>query len=163
MYVEYVPNRNSPPAVLLREGWREGKKVKKRTVANLSKLPKDQIEAIRRILKGEKLVAVDALFEKVDSWQEGQVKAVRTAMRKLGFAKLLGTKRSRQRDLIEAMVAAQILEPQSKLATTRWWGITTLPGTLGVEDATEDELYEAMDWLLDRQNHIEKKLAARHL
>jgi hypothetical protein len=163
MYIEIIPNRNSPPAVLLREGWREGKKVKKRTVANLSKLPMEQIQAIRRVLKGEKLVAVDELFEKIDSWQQGQVKAVRTTMRKLGFAKLLGTKRSRRRDLIEAMVAVQILKPQSKLATTRWWKVTTLPGELGVEDATEDELYEAMDWLLDRQDHIEKKLAARHL
>ncbi len=163
MYIEIIPNRNSPPAVLLREGWREGKKVKKRTVANLSKLPMEQIEAIRRVLKGENFVAVDELFEKVNSWQQGQVRAVRTAMRKLGFAKLLGTKRSWQRDLVEAMVAAQIIEPQSKLATTRWWKVTTLPSELGVEDATENELYEAMDWLLDRQDRIEKKLAARHL
>lgn len=163
MYIESIPNRNSPPAILLRETWREGKKIKKRTVANLSKLPADQIEAIRRVLKGEKLVSVDELFDTVDSWQQGQVKAVRTAMRKLGFARLLGTKRSRQRDLVEAMVAAQILEPYSKLATTRWWNITTLPGELGIEDVTEDDLYQAMDWLLERQESIEKKLAARHL
>lgn len=163
MYIEYIPNRNSPPAVLLREGWRDGKKVRKRTIANLSKLPKEQIEAMRRILKGDKLVAVDELFDNVASWQHGQVTAVRTAMRKLGFAKLLGTKRSRQRDLVEAMVAAQILEPHSKLATTRWWHVTTLPAELGVEDASEDDLYEALDWLLERQALIEKKLAARHL
>ena len=103
MYIEVVPNRNSPPAVLLREAWREGNKIKKRTVANLSSLPKDQIEMVRRVLKGEKLVSVDDLFEKVDSWQQGQVTAVRTATRKLGFANLLGTKRSRQRDLVEAV------------------------------------------------------------
>jgi transposase len=163
MYIELIPNRNSPPAVLLREGWREGKKIKKRTVANLSSLPMEQIEAMRRILKGEKLVAVDDLFETVDSWQQGQVQAVRTAMRRLHFGKLLGAKRSRERDLVEAMVAAQILEPYSKLATTRWWHVTTLPGELGVENATEDDLYAAMDWLLERQEQIQRKLAARHL
>jgi hypothetical protein len=163
MYIEYVPNRNSPPAVLLREGWRDGKKVRKRTIANLSKLPKDQVEAMRRILKGETLVSVDDLFEKVDSRQQGHVDAVRTAMRKLGFAPLLSTKRSRQRDLVEAMVVAQILRPYSKLAMTRWWDVTTLPSELGVADATVDDLYDAMDWLLDRQEGIEKKLAARHL
>jgi transposase len=148
---------------LLRQSYRENGKVKKHTLANLTPLGDELVELIRRQLRGEKLLAVDEVFEEVRSWQQGQVKAVRTAMRKLGFAKLLGTKRSRQRDIVQAMVAAQILKPQSKLATTRWWKITTLPGELGVEDATEDELYETMDWLLKRQDHIEKKLAARHL
>lgn len=163
MYIEVIPNRASPPAVLLREAWREGKRIRKRTVANLSKLPREQVEALRRLLKGEKLVAVDALFETVESRQQGHVNAVRTAMHKLGFAQLLGTKRSRQRDLVEALVAARILEPFSKLATTRWWHVTTRPGELGVQDATEDDLYEAMDWLLERQQDIERKLATRHL
>jgi hypothetical protein len=84
-------------------------------------------------------------------------------MRRLGFEKLIASRRSRERDLVVALVAARILRPSSKLATTRWWHLTTLPESLGVEDASEDDLYAAMDWLLERQKGIEKKLAARHL
>ena len=165
MYVATVPNRNSPPAILLREGYREGGKVKTRTLANLSKLPTEAIAAIKRALKGEQLVSTDELFEIVadGSAAHGNVEAVMTAMGKLDFAGLLCSRPSRQRDLVLAMVAARILEPQSKIATTRWWSGTTLADTLGVNDADEDELYEAMDWLLERQDPIEKKLAHRHL
>lgn len=163
MHIDVVPNRNSRPAVLLRESYREDGKVKKRTLANLSALPADQIEAIRGILRGEKLVPVANLFEAVSSAQHGNVDAVRTAMIRLGFDSLLSSRPCRERDLAVAMIAARILEPQSKLATTRWWHVTTLPGILGVQNATEDELYSAMDWLLGRQERIEKKLAARHL
>jgi len=85
------------------------------------------------------------------------------AIRQLGFEKLLSSRPSPERDLVVAMVAARILEPESKLATTRWWHTTTIPDELGVVDATEDDLYQAMDWLLDRQDRIEKKLATRHL
>ncbi|MBT3328168.1 MAG: IS1634 family transposase [Gemmatimonadales bacterium] len=165
MYIATIPNRNSPPAILLREGYREGGKVKNRTLANLSKLPPEAIEAIRRVLKGEQLVSTDELFEIVEdgSPEHGNVEAVTTTMRRLGFARLLCSQPSRQRDLVVAMVAARILEPQSKIATTRSWSNTTLADTLGVSDADEDDLYDAMDWLLERQNHIEKKLAGRHL
>ena len=165
MYVAIVPNRNSPPAILLREGYREGGKVKSRTLANLSKLPAEAIEVLRRVLKGEHLVSTDEFFEIAadGSPAHGNVEAVMIAMRKLGFAGLLCSRPSRQRDLVVAMVAARLLEPQSKIATTRWWSDTTLADTLGVGDADEDELYEAMDWLLQRQDHIEKKLAGRHL
>ena len=165
MHVEIVPNRGSKPAILLRESYREGKKVRKRTLGNISKLPMDQVEAIRRILKGEQLVSTDELFEIVEdgSPEHGNVEAVRTAMGRLGFARLLCSRPSRQRDLVVAMVTARILDPQSKIATTRSWSNTTLADTLGVSDADEDELYEAMDWLLERQDHIEKKLAARHM
>ena len=85
------------------------------------------------------------------------------AMRQLDFAKLICSRRSRQRDLVVAMVAARILEPQSKLATTLWWADTTLPEILNVTDTDEDDLYNAMDWLLERQGGIENKLAGRHL
>ena len=95
--------------------------------------------------------------------QHGNVLAVLTAMRALGFADLIASQKCRERDLAIAMVAARILGPQSKLATTRWWQSTTLPQELGVEDASEEELYKAMDWLLARQAQIEKKLAKRHL
>ena len=167
MYIATVPNRNSPPAILLREGYREDGKVKTRTLANLSKLPPHAIEVLRRTLKGETLVPVDEAWEIVEdgSPAHGHVRAVLAAMRRLGFAELVGSRRSPERDLVVALVAARILapEPPSKLATTRWWSSTTLPDLLGVADADEDDLYEVMDWLLERQPTIEKKLAARHL
>ncbi len=150
MYIETVPNRDSPPAILLREGWREGKKVRKRTLANLSHLPKNVIELIRRALKGETFIAVSEAFDVIKSSFHGHVKACRTTMRRLRFDKLLASKPCRERNLVEAMVAARILEPDSKLATTRWWHTTTLPESLGVADADEDDLYAAMDWLLER-------------
>lgn len=163
MYIDVVPNRNSKPAILLRESYRENGKVKKRTLANLSHFPIDQVETLRRALKGERLLPVDSLFEVIGSKHHGHVEAVRLAMRRLGLEELIASKVSRQRDLVVAMVAARILQPDSKLATTRWWNNTTLPKSLGVSDADEDELYTTMDWLLDRQERIEKKLAARHL
>ena len=165
MHIHIVPNRNSKPAVLLRESYRVGGSVRKRTLANLSKLPMDAVDAIKRILKGEKLVSLGDAFEIVESGSRlhGHVDAVLSAMRQLGFEKLVASRHSRERDLVVAMVAARILEPQSKLATSLWWHTTTLPEILGVSDANEDDLYAAMDWVLKRQAVIEKKLAARHL
>ncbi len=163
MHIDVVPNRNSSPAFLLRESYREGGKVKKRTLANLSSLPVEQIERIRQILRGEQLAPVDTLFKAVGSAHHGHVQAVLSVMKRLRFDALLSSRPCRERDLVIAMVAARILKPHSKLATTRWWNVTTLPEILGVSDATEDDLYEAMDWLLLRQDRIEKKLAARHL
>ena len=163
MYIAVIPNRGSPPAILLREGYRDGGQVKNRTLANLSKWPAQKIELLRRVLRDEPLARPDDLFEAVASPHHGHVQAVRTAMQRLGFDPLLAARPSRERNLVVAMVAARILEPDSKLATTRWWHITTLPETLGVADADEDDLYTAMDWLLARQERIEQKLAARHL
>jgi len=165
MYIAAVPNRDSPPALLLRESYRENGKVKTRTLANLSKLPAEAIDALRQVLKGKQMVSTDDLFEIVEdgSRAHGNAEAVLIAMRRLGFSGLINSRPSRQRDLVVAMVAARILKPQSKLATTRWWPSTTLTETLGVDEADEDELYEAMDWLLEHQAPIEQKLAARHL
>ena len=163
MHIDIVPNRNSKPTILLRESYREEGKVRKRTLANLSKLSMDQVQLLRQVLKGEQLVRSDTLFDVVSSRQHGHVQAVRTAMKRLRFDNLLASRCTRERDLVVAMVVARILEPESKLATTRWWHTTTLPDDLGVADATEDDLYQAMDWLVKRQGKIEKKLAARHL
>ena len=163
MYIATVPNRSSPPAILLREGYREGGKVKNRTLANLSQWPAPKVDLLRRLLRDEALAPVDALCAVVASTHHGHVQAVRTTMQRVGFAALLAPRPSRERDLVVAMVAARILEPDSKLATTRWWHTTTLPADLGVSDADEDALYEAMDWLLARQARIEQTLAARHL
>ena len=163
MHIDIVPNRTSPPTVLLRESYRQGARVRKRTLANLSALSPAQVEAIRRTLKGETLVPIGDLFEVVRSRHHGHVEAVRTAIAHLGFESLLASRPSRERDLVLAMVTARILEPTSKLATTRWWHTTTLPDAFGVTDADEDALYAALDWLITRQAPIEKKLAARHL
>ena len=129
MHIHIIPNRNSKPAVLLRESYRVGGNVRKRTLANLSKLPMDAVDAIKRILKGEKLVSLEDAFEIVENGSRlhGHVDAVLSAMRQLGFEKLVGSRHSRERDLVMAMVAARILEPQSKLATSLWWHTTTLP------------------------------------
>jgi hypothetical protein len=164
MYIDIVPNRGSPPAILLRESIREGKRVRKRTIANLSALPIEQAEMIRRVLKGEKLGPPESALDVMRSRAHGHVEAVLTAMRRLGFDKLVDAKPSRERDLVVAMVAGRIIAPEaSKLALTRAWADTTLPDELGIADAREDELYAAMDWLAERQGAIEKRLARRHL
>jgi transposase len=148
---------------LLRRSYREDGKVKNETLGNLSHLPKSLIDIIRRSLQGETFVPVASAFEVLDSRSHGPVQAVALAMQRLGFAALIASRPSRQRDLVCAMVAARIIAPQTKLATTRWWHTTTLAEHFRVTDATEDELYVAMDWLLAGQSRIQKKLAARHL
>ena len=168
MHVHIVPNRGSPPTVLLRESYREGSKVLKRTLANLSSLSSAQIEAIRATLRGESLQPVappvtQLPFEAIASPSHGHVQAVEVTLQRLGMAGLLASKPCRERDLVLAMVAARILQPHTKLATTRWWHTTTLPAQFDVAQADEDDLYAAMDWLLARQGRIEKSLAARHL
>ena len=149
--------------MLLRESYREGANVRKRTLANLSSLSAAQIDAIRSALRGELPRSVAQSFEITASRAHGHVQAVARAMQRLDFARLLAAKRSRERDLVLAMVAARIVAPHTKLATTRWWHTTTLAEDFGVMDANEDDLYAAMDWLLAHQATIEKKLAARHL
>jgi transposase len=163
MHIDVVPNRGARPAYLLRESYREGERVRKRTLANLSALSDEQILAIRAVLRGEPLGLAALRFEAVGSRSHGHVQAVRVAMQRLGFESLLASRPSRQRDLVLAMVASRIVAPHTKLATTRWWHTTTLAEDFGVADASEDDLYAAMDWLLERQGAIQKKLAARHL
>ena len=150
-------------AHLLRRSYREGDSVKNETLANLSHLPDQVVDLIRRSLRGERFVEATEHFEIVRSLPHGDVQAVLTAMKALDFENLLGSRPSRERSLVAAMVAARVLRPQSKLATTRWWDGTTLPGLMGVQGATEDDLYGAMDWLFERQMTVEKKLAVRHL
>ena len=163
MYIETVPNRSSPPAILLREGWREGNKTRKRTLANLSRWPQHKIETLRRLLRDETLVSPQDLFHTRQTLPHGHVEAILGTIRKLGLDSILSAQRCRERDLVLAMIAERLIHPCSKLATTREWHTTTLAAELSVQDATEDDLYEAMDWLLERQPRIEKKLAERHL
>jgi transposase len=164
MYIDFVPNRGSKPAILLRESIREGKRIRKRTIANLSALTLDQAEAIRLVFKGEQLAPAGGGLECIRSSPHGHVEAVRIAMRRLGFEKLIDGKASRERDLVVAMVAGRIIAPEaSKLAMTHAFSDTTLAEDFGVADAHEDELYAAMDWLIERQDKIEKRLAKRHL
>jgi transposase len=134
----------------------------KRTIANLSNLSIVQAQAIRRILKGEKLVRPEAHFDIVCSSAHGSVQAVLLTMRRLGLDQLIASRRCPERDLVIAMIASRILGPQSKLALSRSWENTTLGELLGVEGADEDALYAAMDWLYERQERIEQKLAERH-
>lgn len=171
MHIHVVPNRGSPATVLLRESYREGSKVRKRTLANLSSLSSAQIDAIRATLLGQPLAPVAQPraqplaqpFEAIASPSHGHVQAVALTLQRLGLAGLLASKPCRERDLVLAMLGARILAPHTKLATTRWWHTTTLAEEFGVVDADEDDLYSAMDWLLTRQDAIQKKLAVRHL
>ena len=148
---------------LLRRSFRDGQKVKNETVGNLSHLPEPLIEVIRRALRGETFVSVGERLQVVRSKPHGHVQAVRAAMQRLGFESLIASRASADRDRVCAMVAARVLCPHTKLATTRWWHTTTLAQEYAVEAADENELYAAMDWLLERQGAIERKLAARHL
>jgi hypothetical protein len=172
MYIARVPNRGSPPALLLRESYREGGKVKTRTLANLSHWPEEKLEALRAALKGEPAPAGPAeralveAFEVTRSLPHGHVAAVVGTLRRLGLEELIGPA-CRERDLVVAMVASQVISPSSKLACARQLRRETATSSLGevlsVASADEDGLYGAMDWLLPRQGAIEDALAARHL
>ncbi len=163
MYIDTVPNRHSPPAILLREGWREGHKTRKRTLANLSHWPAHKIETLRRLLRDDVLVSPSDLFDTERTRPHGHVEAVLGTIRQIGLDRVIAAKRCPERDLVLAMIVERLLHPCSKLATTRVWHTTTLAEELSVEGATEDDLYHAMDWLLARQPQIEQRLAARHL
>ena len=163
MYIERVPNRNSRPAILLREGWREGKKTCKRTIANLTNWPEEKVEALQLLLKGEPMVSAKAAFVVERTVPHGHVEAVLGTIKRLALDSIISSKRCQERDLVVAMIAERLIRPCSKLATTRFWHTTTLAEELSVTDADEDDLYDSMDWLLARQGRIEKKLAARHL
>jgi transposase len=163
MHIDVVPNRNARPTYLLRESYRAGQSVRKRTLANLSALSEAQIAAIRRVLRGEGLCPPSSLFEVTTSRPCGHVQAVTVAMRQLQMERVLAARPSPERDRVLAMIAARIVSPNTKLATTRQWHSTTLAEDFGVVDADEDDLYGAMDWLLAHQDSIQKKLAARHL
>jgi transposase len=163
MYIEKVPNRNSPPAVLLRESRREGGRTIKRTIANLSACPPEAVEAFRLALKGIALVPQQSFYHTESSTPHGHVEAILGSISALGLDTILSSRSCPQRDLVLAMITQRLLYPCSKLATTRRWHTTTLAEELKVTDATEDELYAALDWLLARQERIEQKLAKRHL
>ncbi len=168
MYVARVPNRQSPPAILLRESFREDGKVKNRTLANLSHWPDEKIDALSRVLKGlPPKFALEDTFEITRSLPHGHVAAVLGTLRSLGVEEMVDPTPSRQRDLVTAMIVSQVIDPSSKLACARGLGAETasssLGEVLGVQTCDEDDLYSAMDWLYLRQDRIESKLAERHL
>ncbi len=167
MYITRVPNRASPPAVLLRESYREGGKVKNRTLANLSAWPEAKVEALSRALKGLPPAGLEGTFEVTRSLPHGHVAAVLGTIRELGLEELIDPAGSRQRDLVTAMAVAQVTAPDSKLAIARGLRAETAASSLGevlqVAGCDEDDLYAAMDWLGGRQAKIEDGLAARHL
>jgi Transposase DDE domain len=168
MYVAKVPNRGSPPAVLLRESYREAGKVKNRTLANLSSWPEAKVDALSRVLKGHPpAAALEGTFEIARSLPHGHVAAVLGTARALGLEDLIDSVPSRQRDLVTAMAVAQVIAPDSKLAIARGLREETAASSLGqvldVAACDEDDLYAAMDWLAARQDRIQGALAARHL
>src|SRR5258708_2457732 len=168
MYIETVPNRGSPPAILLRESCREGDKVKKRTLLNLSDWPRDLVEGLRALLKGAAVLppGVDAITIK-RSLPHGHVAAALGTLRRIGLDRVLGPAGNRCRDLVIAMIVARLTGPVSKLATAKALDPATAASSLGVvlglAAVDEDELYAALDWLLERQPQIEAALARRHL
>ena len=172
MYIAYIPNRSSRPTVLIRQDRREGKKIIKQNLANITHLPPDVIEQIEIIIHGGTAVqsaehVFGEAFEQSRSWNHGHVAAVLGTLRKLGVDKLMDRTNSRKRALCAAMITARIINPRSKLATAT--GLCSqshsdsLGEVLGLGDVSENDLYEAMDWLLERQGRIEKKLSAKHL
>jgi transposase len=168
MYVKFVRNRNSPPAILLTEGYREGGKVKNRTIANLSKWPPEKIEALRQALKGGRVSPpLSEAFSVIRSRPHGHVAAVLGTLQRLGLDRIIDTTGSRNRNLALAMIVQRVIEPGSKLACARALAPDTCSSTLGevlgVERADEDDLYAAMDWLVSQQERIENTLAKRHL
>jgi Transposase DDE domain len=167
MYITRVPNRDSPPAVLLRESYREGGKVKNRTLANLSSWPEAKVEALARALKGLPPAGLEGMVEVSRSLPHGHVAAVLGTIRELGLEQLVDPAPSRQRDLVAAMITAAVIDGSSKLATARGLreqtAASSLGEVLGLGSCDEDDLYAAMDWLLPRQQTIEDALAARHL
>src|SRR5271166_67348 len=168
MYIEAVPNRNSPPAILLRESYRDGDKVKKRTLANLSDWPSELVEGLRTLLKGGKAVSPDKdPVTILRSLPHGHVAAALGTLRALGVDRLLGPAGHRCRDLVVAMVVSRFVAPTSKLATAKALNPDTASSslglTLGLGEVDKDELYAALDWLLERHSVIEKALARRHL
>ena len=148
---------------LLRRSRRVGKQVKHETLGNLSHLPAPLIDIIRRSLAGESFVPAAETFLIERSRPQGHVQAVLGTVRRLGLERLLAAQRSRQRDLVVAMIVERLLAPCSQLATARLWSHSTLAQQLGVEDADENDLYEALDWLGARQRRLAAKLAKRHL
>jgi transposase len=148
---------------LLRRSYREEGKVKNETLGNLSHLPEPLIDIIRRALQGETFVPLGQAFEITRSRPHGHVQAVTAAMQRLGLPAVIAAKPCREREWVLAMIASRIVDPATKLATTRSWHTTTLAEDFGVVEADEDDLYAAMDWLLARQDTIQKKLARRHL
>jgi Transposase DDE domain len=168
MYIERVPNRHSPPAILLRESFREGNTVRKRTLANLSTWPPELVEGLQTLLRGGTAVQqLHDAFDIVRSRPHGHVAAVLGTLRHLDLERIIDPNPSPQRDLVVAMIVARLLDPRSKLATARGLNAATLAHplgeALGLQAATADDLYDAMDWLFERQERIEKHLAARHL
>jgi hypothetical protein len=168
MYIEAVPNRNSPPAILLRESYREGGKVRKRTLCNLSDWPTAYIEGLRGVLKGGTVIPAERdAFTVIRSLPHGHVAAALGTARKIGLDRILGPRSDRCRDLILALLVGRIVDPASKLAAARALSPATaassLGEVLGLGEVDEDELYNALDWLLERQPAIEATLAKRHL
>ena len=167
MYVARIPNRNSPPAYLIRQSYRDGGKVRTRTIANITRLGGEKIALVRKVLAGEDLVAVDQAFQVRRSLPHGHVAAVLGTLKRIGLPGILDPRPSPQRELAVALIVARVLDPASKLATARGLAPETAGSSLGqvleLGAVDEDDLYQALDWLVARQDRIERRLARRTL
>ena len=169
MFIDRIPNRRSPPAILLRESFRQDGKSRKRTLANLSRLPEHVVDALDALLKGTTQTPSSGAFDIVRTLPHGHVAAVLGSLRNCGIDRIIAPRRSPQRDLVAGMIAARILEPSSKLAMVRRFASKAATSTLAdelrlpAEEIDENLLYEAMDWLVERQEAIERRLARKHL
>ena len=168
MYIEWVPNRNSPPSILLRESYRQDGKVRKRTLANLTHWSPELVQQFQNLLQGSHTIeSLESTFEITRSLPHGHIHAILGTIQRFGLDKLIAPRTSRNRRLVIAMIVSRLAFPVSKLATTRTFHpescTNTLGDLLGIEGATTDELYGAMDWLLARQTQIEQRLAQQYL
>ncbi len=163
MYIDKVPNRNSKPTYLLREAKREGKKIIKKTIANLSDWSLDKVEQLKAILKGENLISPKNDFKIIKSRPYGHIAAVLGTIRNIGLESIIASKRTRERDIITALIVERLVHPASKLATSRILQDSALLEDLNLKDVSTAEIYTALDWLHDRQELIENKLAKKHL
>ena len=170
MYIDTVPNRKSPPAILIRESYRKNWKVLKRTIANISKLTPEQIQLIRDNIAGKKLIDKDLFREQmlkiVSSFQHWNIEAVKLAMWQLDIANLLSSSKSnincKEKNIIMGLICSRIIRPESKLATNTWWNNTTIREEFNIWNTSEDDIYKAMNWLLKQKPYIEMKLSKRH-
>jgi transposase len=163
MYVEFVPNSKYKPAILLRESKREGKKIIKKTILNITHWAPKHIDALKKALSGEKLVSVNDVFTIERSLPHGHVEAIMKAIMKLDFYRIISSKPAKEQKIIMALIIQRIIKPSSKLEATRLWKDSSIAKELGVENVDSNDVYKAKDWLVKRKKHIENKLIKKHI
>ena len=163
MYVEFVPDGKYKPAILIRESKRQGKKIIKKTILNITNWAPEQIDGLKKVFSGKELVPVDEIFSIKRSFPHGHVEAIMKAIMKLDFYRIISSKPAKEQKIIMALIIQRIIKPSSKLEATRLWKDSSIASELGVENVDSNDVYNAMDWLVKRKKHIENKLIKRHI